>query len=314
MDGGSARRAPSARDVGRAHAASRRGTWCVRITVWTAFALTVAFAGPRAWTVVSARYQVLRRSAPQGAVVDLDRVGFVAWPPWLRDELLTQVALDLAPVLAGGVGLLDEPACERLLASLRAVPWVAEANLRRIYPDRLRTELVLRRPVARLRAGDVELTLDENGVCLPSPPRLDLPVVDVLRPLPGNHGAVHQDPAVVAAAAVAAEWMTAIVPAVPGAPTLLRVDASNLGYAGDAGRTCEVRVALQRTDGGLAWLEYDHPPGSAAPRIDPETKAAVLRQLLAAHPGLAGIASADLRFARRWQAWVAFERPAHTPP
>jgi hypothetical protein len=85
------------------------------------------------------------------------------------------------------------------------------------------------------------------------------------------------------------------------------VDATNLGYAGDPARLCEVRVAVQRGDGALAWLEYDHPPGSEAPRVPAGTKVGVLRDLLAAHPGLVGVAGADLRFPRRWQAWVELD-------
>lgn len=297
-----------------ANAAAPRWLWCVRITVLSAFVLTVVGAGPRAWAVTRARVQALRQSAPRGARVDLDRVGFVGVPGWLRGDLLTAVSLDLASALDGGVGLLDDDGAARLLAELRALPWVRDARLQRVYPDRFRAELEMRAPVARLSAGAGAVALDVDGVCLPCPPRCELPEIDAGSTAKARLGQPHPDLLVRAAAAVAAEWQAEIAAALPGLPALRRVDTTNIGYGSDPTRLCEVRVAVQRGDGGLVWFDYDHPPGSGAPRVPAATKVAVLQRLLAAHPGLVGVVRADLRFGNRWQAWVEYESAHAAPP
>lgn len=282
------------------------------------FVVTVVAAGPRAWAVARGRWQALQRSAPKGAQVDLDRVGFVSLPEWLRGDTLTAVSLDLATALRGRVGLLDDRATTLLRSTLQAVPWVRDIHLHRVYPDRLRVELTLRAPLIRLEvAGQRDVACDRDGVCLPCPPRSELPSVLAQVTAPPADvvlGRPHPDPAVRAAAAVAAEWGDHIADVVPGLPPLRQVDVSNLGYAADPTRLCEVRVAVQRADGKLVWFDYDHPVGSEAPRVEAATKAGVLRQLLAAHPGLVGVAAADLRFAKRWQAWVVYETGDAAPP
>jgi hypothetical protein len=280
--------------------------------VWSALVLTLLFAGPRAWAVTRARAANLAASMPAGPHVDLDRVGFVAMPPWLRGDLLTAVALDLAPVLHGEVGLTDEARAGALIADLRRVPWVADVALQRAYPNRLRALLTLREPVARLHTGGVAVLLAADGVCLPAPARIDLPEIDVLAPVMGEHGIPHPDPAVRAAAAVAAEWVHEVAAQMPHAPALRRVDVRNLGYRHDPARLCEVTLAVASAE-GLVWLDYDHPPGSDAPRVPAATKSEILRQLLRQHPDLRGIARADLRFKNRWQAWVE-AAPVRQPP
>jgi hypothetical protein len=287
----------------------RLAAWSARLVVGTCFAATVVFAGPRALAVVRARAAAVERSVPQGPRVALDRALVLEAPPWLRADLLTAVALDLAPVLNGEVGLTDAEGAARLLRRLRAVPWVRDAALQRVYPDRMRAALTLRQPAALLRAGTQVQLVDGDGVCLPGACALDLPEIEAGHPQAGVPGEPHPDPAVRAAAAIAAEWAHEIAPRVDDAPALRRLDVTNVGYRANPSRWCETRVGLARTGGGLAWLEYDHAPGSAAPRVPAATKVAVLRGLLAAYPGLAGVEHADLRFKNRWQDWVAAVRP-----
>ncbi len=248
-----------------------------------------------------------------GPRVDLDRVGFVELPSWLRGDLLTLVALDLAPALGREVGLTDDAAAAAFLADLGAVAWVRDAALQRVYPDRLLARLTLRQPVIHLAVDGRSMALDGDGMCLPCPPHTDLPVVHLSDPQQGAQpaigmvGKLHPDACVRAAAAVAAEWAKDIAPRLPAAPALRSVDATNLGYRADPTRLCEVRVALARADGQLVWFDYDHPPDSDAPRVPATNKVAVLQQVLAAHPGLLGLARADLRFKQRWQAWIELD-------
>jgi len=86
---------------------------------------------------------------------------------------------------------------------------------------------------------------------------------------------------------------------------LVEVDAANLDYR-LLGRIAqaEVRVGLARAEGGIAWFDYDHPPWSEAERVSSKDKAWVLAQILALHPGLAGVQSGDLRFVNRWRDWL----------
>ncbi len=299
----------------RSRAPNATRAWVARSFVFAALATTLVFAGPRALAVARSRLAALAVRAPSGPRVELDRVGFVHAPAWLRGELLRHVSTDLAAVLGGTVGLHDSADAERLLVALRAVPWVRDVELQRVYPDRLRTALTLRQPLVALETRAGRCFLDVDGIALPATPCVSLPAVlagDAALPA---YGAAHQDAAVGAAIAVAAEWVEQIVPKLTGIPELVAIDATNHGYARIAeGRWCEVRVGLRRADGGLAWLDYDHAPGSAAPRVDLATKVDVLARLLARFPGLAGVELADLRFPRRWENWVRLASPATAPP
>ena len=138
----------------------------MRIFVVTAFALTVWLAGPRAADVLAARYEQVAATSPE---VDLDQVGFVEEPAWLQGPLLVAVAEDIGPGLQDRIAILDEVAGRKLRADLETSAWVREAALTRVYPDRLRLAVDLRRPVLAVRAGDgAPLCLvDREGTMLP---------------------------------------------------------------------------------------------------------------------------------------------------
>jgi hypothetical protein len=291
----------------------RRGNaraWTFRITVLVAFGLTVWFHGPRATEVLAARLRGASRASP---VVALDAVGLRERPEWLTGDLLVAVLADLQPWLDGGLPILDDDGARRLRAGLSDVAWVAGVHFERVFPDRLRASLTLRRPVLRVRSGDGApiCLVDRTGVVLPW---LDLPELPetTLRAEGGRTsmvarpGAVAPDDRVVAAAAVAVEWRDELRALMPEAPLLLEVDATNLGerWLPAHARYPEIRVALRRDDGAAVVFAYDHPPGSAAPRIATADKAAVLRKILARYPGLHGLVAGDLRFTQRWQDWL----------
>jgi hypothetical protein len=210
------------------------------------------------------------------------------------------------------MAILDEAAAVELSRRLRAVPWVRDVALERLFPDRFRIGVELRRPVLVVRAAagaDAVCAVDGTGICLP--------VADVDLPATTSSAAVelgraHPDPAVVAAAAVAVEWAEEIAPHVPGAPDLVEVDATNLGYRFLADRRfSEVVVGLRGAD-GVASLAYGHAPGSAAPRVPLEVKRTVLRGMLAEFPGLSGLRGGDLRFRNRWRDWLIVRPVEHT--
>lgn len=298
---------------------SRARAWLVRIAVLLAFAVTVWWQGPRAAAVLAAR---VAAAAPAGPAVVLDRVGFGERPEWLDGPVLVAVARDLQPWLVSSVPIRDEEAARALRAGLRQVAWVADAHLERLFPDRFRVQVDLRRPVLRVRdgAGAGLCLCDRSGIALPWVDVDTLPEVWLYREggpsrvecLPGQ---VVGDDRVVAAAAVAVEWRDELAPLVPSCPRLIEVDATNLGERWLVGpRYPEIRVKLLRNDGAAVVFSYDRPPGSALPRVPVATKAAVLRQILAAHPGLAGLVAGELRFQVRWQDWLQPRRPGVADP
>jgi hypothetical protein len=295
---------------------ARASVWWIRVGALAALISTLWFAGPRAWTVLAHRIDAASTSGAT-ATVALDRVGFRRWPAWLHDHLLVAVMSDLSPRLQGEIAILDEASARDLEQRLSESPWITRVGLRRVFPDRLALDVELRRPVLEVWLspdGPAHVLVDEDGLCLPAVAGSDLPrivlsgtgMMDPERLL----GTPYPHPQVLPAAKVAVEWRDEIHPRVPSAPSLLEVDAQNLGYrfVGD-GRWSEVLVGVARADGGTVYLAYGHPPGSPAPRVPTETKARILSSMLKEFPGLAGIDRGDLRFANRWRDWLR-PRPA----
>lgn len=295
------------RPQGTASSAQR---WGLRLAVLLAFAATVWWFGPRAAQVLAARFHAADRESP---AVALDRVGFVAVPDWLRGQTLVAVARDIQPCLHGSQPILDDAAAARLQETLQRVAWVRQVKLERVFPDRFRVALVLRRPVLAVRGPDGGLLChaDRDGIALPAGGEEPGLPVTVLRseggavPARWASGALFPDPRVAAAAAVAVEWRDQFAPLVPGCPDLLEVDANNLGERWTMGpRHPEIRVALRRVDGAPVVFAYDRPPDSQRPRVPIPVKAEVLRRILERHPGLTGLTGGDLRFQVRWQDWL----------
>ncbi len=287
---------------------TRSSPWLLRIAVWTAFVVTMWWCGPRAVAVLAARFDQAAQSSPQ---VELDRVGFVTRPEWVDKPLLVAIAAALSPWLGDSVPILDDAAMRRLRDGLQTVPWVRATKLDRVFPDRLRLDFELRRPVLAVRDSDgVPLCLvDAEAIMLPW---VDTPLpVTFLRREGGaptlavEPGAVAAEPRVVAAAAIAVEWRDEIAPRVASCPPLLEVDATNLGerFLRHPGYP-EIRVRLARSDGAGVTFAYDRPVGSRFDRVPASTKAKVLSGILAAHPGLAGLDAGDLRLSVRWQDYL----------
>lgn len=68
---------------------------------------------------------------------------------------------------------------ERRRATIERLPWVKQATVERLLPDRLLVQVVEREPVAFLRSGSGMLWIDSDGVILGAQPgaNLNLPVV-----------------------------------------------------------------------------------------------------------------------------------------
>lgn len=283
-------------------AASTR--WAVRIFVLVAFAVTLWLCGPRAAAVLAARLQL---GPDHGPTVDLDQVGFLAQPEWMDRSLLVAVSTSLSTLLHDDLAILDEAAGRQLRDALTAVPWVRSVGIDRLMPDRLQLQIELRRPVLAVRGadGDPICLADGDGIVLPwvdTP----LPVTFLYREggppgMASEPGRPASDARVRTAAAIAVEWRDAVAPLVADCPALVEVDATNLGERWLRGPSYpEVRVKLQRADGGSVIFAYGRPVDSALPRVSAQTKAGVLANVLARFPGLQGLVAGDLRLARRW--------------
>jgi hypothetical protein len=292
--------------------------WTVRVFVIGAFLATVVLAGPRALTVLAAR---LDRTASQSPPVALDRVGFVERPEWMDQSLLVAVAAELSPWLADEVGILDESSLRALRDGLRTVSWVHDALIERVYPDKLRLRVHLRRPVLAVRAGDGRplCLVDAEAVMLPW---VETPLPETVLHREGGrqsmdvvHGARVNEPRVRAAVGVAIEWRDELAPLVPGCPPLLEVDATNLGERWVRGPNYpEIRVVVRREDGNRVLFGYDRPVDSTLPRVPVRTKATVLNNVLGKHPGLSGLVAGDLRFVRRWADYLQPRGPGMRDP
>ncbi|MCA8941278.1 MAG: hypothetical protein KDB80_01855 [Planctomycetes bacterium] len=276
--------------------------WFVRGAIGIALGLTVWLAGPRAVTVLKSRFG----GAASGPAVDLSKVGIDRVPEWLRGPVLEQVLLDLEPTLSGAIGWHDESGCEALCAVLARSPWVADARLRRRYPDRFGLQVELRRPVLAVTADRrIRAMVAEDGFVLPPPPRVpDLPIVELPEGVVDatvREGEACGDPRVRCAVAVAIEWRDHVAPAVADAPALLEIDARNLGgrFIADP-RYSEIAIALASADGGATWMQYGRSVEQGG-AVDAETKAAILASVLAEFPGLRGLANGDLRLRNRWR-------------
>jgi hypothetical protein len=278
--------------------------WFVRVFVLSAFALTVWLFGPRAVNVLAARFQQVSRNSP---LVELDRVGFVARPDWMDTPLLLAVSTALAPWLFDEVPILDDGVLLRLRDGLQSVAWVRSASVERVFPDRLRLQVELRRPVLAVRDADgAPLCLvDRDAVVLPFV-ETPLPMTRLLREggaptMDVVVGRVAADARIRAAAAIVGEWSAEVAPLVAECPALLEVDATNLGerFARLPGLP-EIRVVLRRGDGAGVGFAYDRPVDSPMVRVPAATKAAVLTSILGKHPHLDGLIAGDLRFRKRW--------------
>ncbi|MEO6595208.1 MAG: FtsQ-type POTRA domain-containing protein, partial [Planctomycetota bacterium] len=226
---------------------------------------------------------------------------------WVDPALLLSISSALSPWLRDEVPILDEARSRQLRDGLASVPWVREASIERVFPDRFKLHLDLRRPVLAVR--------DAEGapLCLVDRDAVALPWVDTPLPVTVLHreggapsmavelGQPVAEGRVRAAAGIAVEWRDELLPLVPECPALLEVDATNLGERWLRGPSYpEVRVKLRRSDGAGVVFAYGRPLDSPMPRVPVRTKATVLGQILRQHPGLQGLVAGDLRLSRRW--------------
>ena len=125
-----------------------------RLLVGGVAALAVGFALYEAATYLLYSSSVLLQSAEQ---IEIQGNRFV--PPDAIDE---KFSADL------GRSVVRVPLTERREA-LESIPWVEEAHVQRVMPNRIRVEIAERTPVAFLRSGSDLALVDGHGVILDRP-------------------------------------------------------------------------------------------------------------------------------------------------
>ncbi len=306
---------PSDRDSGTPPDA---GPVWFRYVVLATFLSTLWWFGPRVWRILEAR---VGGSGQVGPPVAVDRLGMSVVPDWLRNETLHALLVDLGPRLRRPVGMMDTDGLTRLQAELADSAWLDQVRLERAYPDQLRVYARVRRPVVEVRfAGHVLGLADARGIAIPpgSVPT-DLPIVEVgprgggdadaMPPQGGvdfRFGEPFPDGRVLVAAAIAEEWRREVVPDVESAPPLRVLDADNLGweYVQDP-RYSQVLAGLESASGRIVWFHYGLAESDGGP-VPTTIRAEILADVLAAHPGLVGLAGGDLRLRNLWRDALRF--------
>ncbi|MDE3136422.1 MAG: FtsQ-type POTRA domain-containing protein [Acidobacteriota bacterium] len=135
----------------------RRGT--------IAFAVVVGVSGIAGWCAYFLFFSPATRLGPRGVRITGEH--FVA-----RGELMSVFAPDM------GRSVLRVPLDERL-AQIDAIPWIRQAAVERVLPDRIMVQVVERQPAAFLSTGSGMKLIDVDGVILDRPEgsNSNLPVV-----------------------------------------------------------------------------------------------------------------------------------------
>jgi cell division protein FtsQ len=130
-----------------------------------AFAIVVGVSGIAGWCAYFLYFSPATRLASQG--IEISGEHFVT-----RGQLMSVFAGDI------GRSVLRVPLDHRL-AQIEAIPWIRQAAVERILPNRLVVEVVERKPVAFLSTGSGTKLIDADGVILnrPAGASFNLPVV-----------------------------------------------------------------------------------------------------------------------------------------
>jgi hypothetical protein len=261
-----------------------------------------------------------------------------ARPPWLRPAMAHALLGSYLEAAGPPFSLHDREALAAYADRLRALPWVKAVEARPLYPDRVDLRLELRRPQAATIDAGGKLCLYAADGC-----RLDVaPAVEALAPeaelllragsdlplriagdfafpygLPLLLGASRDaaagtdacsEGAMIVAEAQSEFWLAVARLSRPSdgePPLFLGVDLSQAGRAGGP----EFSLVVRAADGGVVRLAWGHSPRTRYKRIPSADKAAVFVLLRREHPGLSGVAAADLRFRRRWRDRVVLREP-----
>ncbi|PIE23717.1 MAG: hypothetical protein CSA62_06315 [Planctomycetota bacterium] len=256
-------------------------------------------------------------------------------PEWMGLVEAEAFFADYLRVAGKPFSLLDDASYLSWLSRLRGLPWVAAVHAEKLPPSELKLTLELRRPwllaagpgrwlswvadagyllplpVRSLREHEGLRSLHQQqetgpgvfavpaaGTVLPKDPPGLLPrLLGVPELLPGEEGRRY----CVSASAIARVWHESMRPLIKGTGVeLFGIDASNQSWQVSP-RLARYRLVLRNREGRALLASWGHAPGGQFSEIPPETKRAVLKELLAQYPGLVQVESCDLRFPKTWR-------------
>ncbi|MCZ6601609.1 MAG: hypothetical protein O6952_01235 [Planctomycetota bacterium] len=185
-----------------------------------------------------------------------------------------------------GESLFDPILITRVGRRLSSLPWVeAVAEVSRSYPDRIRAQLRVRRPVVALeRSNGAPVILDAEGRTLPRAYFTDSEVPRVRGLAGGNHSRREVEEVILVVAELEAAGVFDLC-------DLEAVDLSNLW--GDR-RPGESEIVLSLPNG--AEIEWGRPEARALDEPTPEMKMDGLKEALRWYPGLSGVRRVRLQY------------------
>ncbi|MBI4879163.1 MAG: hypothetical protein HY812_05820 [Planctomycetes bacterium] len=237
-------------------------------------------------------------------VVDPARIVAETGPPWLPKPVVDIIRVDLGR--SESVSIFAPDFAVRMAGALgRVSPWIAGVcGVERLFPNRARVELVLRKPLVAIETGATRYLVDETGFVVHAEPRdADssfaypiLPVNGLVLAHPPLVGRLAEDPEVISAAQVAAEILALREPGArlirETAPVALEVRSSVQGAIVARGE-----VHLRTASGALVeWGRARRSKDFGMNDIPVETKIEHLRRILEIFPNLAGLEEARLNF------------------
>lgn len=216
---------------------------------------------------------------------------------------LAQLKLSGSRVLRPGHSILDPRLPAIVTANLERNPWVrCVKEVDRRFPNGLRIDVEMRRPLAVYHVSTERLAVDADGVVIESftqlaPPRLPWIKVPGRVPalVPRTGGAFASNSAVREAVDVLAEFArVGDHPAVES----LRIDEVLVGVKGRDREPGDPDVRLVLDSG--VQIHWGRSPRStlAVMENDARTKLDLLARVLRTYPGLLNVAAVDLRFGR----------------
>lgn len=250
-----------------------------------------------------------------------------ASPAWLEPPMARAVYGSYERIAGDGFALHDTAAFAAWAERVERLSWVARADARPRYPNRVFLDLELRRPRLCLAEGRILVLADAEGRPLPllradagidvdvhdrfaraARAEADLPPQPFGLPWVLGLSSIDTDrDALRGAAALGEEWRIEVEDLLERLsdgvrpPVLLAIDCSNHGLRLD-GRRAEYSLLLASRDQRPVRVAWGHAPGGAFDtRIPVEEKARVLALVLREYPGLEGVGACDVRYTGSWR-------------
>jgi len=263
--------------------------------IYGAVMITIVFAGLYHASLISLSGMPRFQLRTQDLII-LDQ------PPWIPPGGLAQLTLP-ADVIEP-LSIFNPRLVEILSAAYARMPWVERViRVEKVYPNDLRVELRLRKPVAAVYYQNEYIMIDRKGVRLPGNyaerPEVGfrMPFVRGVRSAPPEPGIVWDTPAVLDAARLAERWHRAEM------QKLINVTCIDVTNVDVTSAASEVVLLLESLGTRVLWGRVSR-PGLDGVLADDQKKIDILRNalvrdgILARDPQLKLVQDFDMRTGR----------------